>query len=118
MKEVSFSIIVDESTDVACIKHLCICVRYFSNKLGRVVSQFCGLVQVTSTTAEVLYKHVKDFLKTVGIDIQNCMAIATDGASNMCGKHNSVYALMKKDLPNLLLFKCVCHSLHLACSHA
>ena len=65
-----------------------------------------------------LYQHVQDFFKAINIDLGNCIAMGTNGAANLCGRHHSLYALMKKDFPNLTLVKCLCHSLHLACSHA
>lgn len=118
MKDMPFSIIIDESTDVACIKHLCICCRYFNNRKNKIVTQFLGLVQVTSTTAEDLYQHLVDFFKNVDIDLSKCFAIATDGASNLCGVNNSLYTRMKNVNPRVILVKCICHSLHLVCCHA
>lgn len=118
MKDSLFSLIIDESTDIACVKHLCVCVRYYNARHNKIISQFVGLIPVTSTTAEALYQHIKDYFREIGVDLNHCFALGTDGASNLCGCHQSVYILMKKDIPNLLLIKCTCHSLHLACSHA
>ena len=71
------------------------------------------LVEVKDTTAEALYRHVEDFFFiTVGIDVNDC------NASNMVGKNNSLCTLLTKNLPNFLLFKCVCHSLQLVCLYA
>ena len=44
--------------------------------------------------------------------------MGTDGAANLCGCRHSLYTLLKKDDPDLILIKCMCHSLHLACSNA
>ncbi|GFR22659.1 DUF4371 domain-containing protein [Trichonephila clavata] len=113
-----FSLILDESTGVACCKHLWLCFRYYNRKENKIVSQFLGLVQVVESTADSLYKHVKDFFNKIGINLGNCFAIGTDGASNLCGKNHSFFTLMKKDIPNLILIKCICHSLHLVSSYA
>ncbi|GFR15788.1 DUF4371 domain-containing protein [Trichonephila clavata] len=56
-----FSLILDESTDVACCKHLCLCVCYYNRKENKIVSQFLGLVEVVESTADSLYKHVRLF---------------------------------------------------------
>ena len=45
-------------------------------------------------------------------------SIGTDGASNMCGMHNSFYTHLKKQIPNLMIFKCVCHSIDKCAEHA
>ncbi|XP_076049634.1 SCAN domain-containing protein 3-like [Oratosquilla oratoria] len=111
-----FSVIIDESTDIVCEKHLCVCVRYYNARCNRISSQFLGLISVTSTTSEALYQHLKDYFSSIGVDLRQCFAIGTDGASNLCGAHHSLYTLMKKDIPHLILIKCTCHSLHLACS--
>ena len=34
LKDMPFSLLIDESTDVSCTKHLCLCVRYYSRKLN------------------------------------------------------------------------------------
>lgn len=118
LKNSPFSLILDESTDIACAKHLCVCVRYYNVRLNKVVSQFLGLIPVTSATAEAIYQHVKDYFNEIGVNLNHCFAIGTDGASNLCGQHHSFYTLLKKDISDLVLVKCVCHSLHLVCSHA
>lgn len=118
MRGVPFSLIIDESTDIACVKHLCVCVRFYNATLNKMASHFLGLIPVTSTTAESLYQHIKDYFVEIGLNLKQCFALGTDGASNLCGRHQSVYTLMKRDIPELLLVKCICHSLHLVCSHA
>ncbi|QQP52437.1 Uncharacterized protein FKW44_004593 [Caligus rogercresseyi] len=45
--EKQYSLVIDESTDVAATKQLCIVVRYFSTKLTKIVSSFLGLVSLS-----------------------------------------------------------------------
>ncbi|GFQ89861.1 DUF4371 domain-containing protein [Trichonephila clavata] len=116
INESQFSLILDESTDVACCKHLCLCVHYYNRKENNIVSQFLGLLEVVESTADSLYKHVKDL--GIEINLRNCFAIGIDGTSNLCRKNHSSFTLMKKDIPNLFLIKCICPSLHLVCSYA
>lgn len=63
MRGVPFSLIIDESTDIACVKHLCVCVRFYNATLNKMASHFLGLIPVTSTTAESLYQHIKDLFR-------------------------------------------------------
>ncbi|CAG5103821.1 Protein of unknown function, partial [Cotesia congregata] len=65
-----------------------------------------------------LYEHVTSFFNEHNLNLQQCFAIATDGGSNLCGCNKSLYTLMKKKRDDLMLFKCICHSIHLVCSHA
>ncbi len=47
--------------------------------------------------------------KIHGITIE----LGTDGASNLCGAHNSVYTKIREHAPHCVLVKCICHSLSL-----
>lgn len=112
-----YSLLVDETTDVACAKDLCICIRYFSVKSATVVSALLGIVEVVSTTAEELYKALKLFLEKCGLSLDNIVGLGTDGASNLCGVNNSLFTRLRAHNPHLELVRCVCHSLHL-CAQA
>jgi hypothetical protein len=112
-----YSLIIDESTDVACSKNLCLCVRYFSKKENEILSALLGLVQVVSTTADDLYNAIAQFLQNIGLALNKIVGLGTDGASNLCGSNNSVYTKLRAHNPNLILMRCVCHSLHL-CAQA
>lgn len=46
------------------------------------------------------------------------MGFASDGANVMVGKFNSVVSRLKVDIPNIYVFKCICHSFHLCASYA
>lgn len=59
-----------------------------------------------------------DLFKSFNIPIENLIAFASDNASVMVGKKGGVQALLKKDVPNLFVLGCVCHSMHLCSSAA
>lgn len=46
------------------------------------------------------------------------IGIGVDGANVMVGKYNSVTAIFKRDLPDLIIVKCISHSLHLCAEKA
>lgn len=48
----------------------------------------------------------------LGLKLENLVAVATDGASNLCGKNNSLFTKLKEKNNRLVLLKCVCHSLN------
>ena len=110
LKNTPFTIMVDESTDVACSKHLCICIKYFNSRSNEITYQFLGLIPVINTNADALYEHVKAFFDESGIDLKLCFGLGTDGASNLCGCNLSLYTLIKKDNPDLILIKYACHA--------
>ncbi|CAG9782434.1 unnamed protein product [Diatraea saccharalis] len=61
---------------------------------------------------------IKTTLTKFSIPLQNLVGIGTDNASVMTGVNNGVHAKLKEELPNLVLVRCVCHSLQLAVSAA
>lgn len=106
-----YALIIDEATDISVNKFMGICIRYFSKRRGRMVTDFLGIVQVTSCTGLDLAIALKDYLKFVRLELKKLEAIGTDGAPNMCGAFNSLYSHLKAELPNLVLLKCICHSI-------
>ncbi|XP_063230874.1 uncharacterized protein LOC134535624 [Bacillus rossius redtenbacheri] len=122
LQENKFSIIVDESTDKGCIKHLCIVAR--TVKDCTVSDAFFGLIPVQDASAESLYRHITNALNDAGIAYKdNMVGLACDGANVMTGKHNSLSTRLIQDIPNLFVMKCVqgstvCHSFHLCASYA
>lgn len=46
LKQVKFSVLTDESTDISCIKQACVVVQYFIKDVGKMVSHFFELSNV------------------------------------------------------------------------
>lgn len=118
IKNNKFSLIVDESTDVSSTKHLALVVRFFDGQ-KIVIDQFLTLLPVSDATANNLYKVITDFLNAHEIPWKtNLIGFAADGASNMFAENRSVAALLQKDIKNLFLMKCSCHSFAKCSSYA
>ncbi|KAI5643242.1 hypothetical protein NE865_04660 [Phthorimaea operculella] len=115
-----YSIILDESTDISVTKFMGIIVRYFSLTLNAVVSPFLSLEPVEKADAIGLVTTLVNCLNSNNLPIANLAGIGTDNAAVMTGQHNSVYEILRSqyNLPNLVLIRCVCHSLQLAVSRA
>ena len=113
-----FSVLIDESTDVSCKKYLSVTVRYFSEKQEKICTAFISLVSLVSATGEDIFTALKLSLEDAGLNLEDCVGLACDGASVMVGRHDSVYSRMKIVSPNCILMKCICHSLALCIEHA
>ena len=94
-----YVVMIDESTDVASQKLLCVAVSYVSDSVCP-VTDFLGLIPVVDTTAETLYTTLKDELLRYGMNMSNCIGFASDGASVMVGKNNSMWTRIKEDSPH------------------
>ncbi|KAG0418945.1 hypothetical protein HPB47_004474 [Ixodes persulcatus] len=99
----SYSLILDESTDISVTKLLGVVIVYYSEKAGKVVSTFQSFVELTDSKAQSIVDAVKMCLAQFGIDLQRMVGIGTDNASVMIGVNNGVYQKLKADVPNLLL---------------
>lgn len=113
-----FSIIIDESTDHSTQKVLCVMVRFFSHSARQVVTTFYRIIKIIECDAKSVHGSIVNQLKKDGLKIENMVGIGVDGANVMVGKHNSVTAILKKELPDLIIVKCVSHSLHLCAEKA
>lgn len=118
IQQTSFSLIIEESTDVLVTKHLCMCVRYFKEDVPSVATKFLTLLPVTSCTASSLFSDIKSYFDTHNVPLSNIIGLGTDGASNLCGAHNSVYTKKREHSPHCVLVKCICHSLSLCGKYA
>lgn len=113
-----YALIVDEVTDCSTTKFMGVCVRYFSKDRRHMVTDFLGLVAIQGCSGKELADVLKAYLLEIGLPLRNLRAIGTDGAPNMCGLINSFYTHLKKDVPGLWLFKCICHSIDKCAEHA
>ena len=103
---------IDESTNISCIKHLCIAVRYFSKKEERIKTSFLELIPITSATGEYIFSSLKSSLENAGLKL------GSDGASAMVGQHSSVCSRIRNASPTCVLMRSICHSLALCIKHA
>lgn len=77
-------------------------------------------MQLESGTAACMTRGIKILLEAMSLNPKNLIGVGVDNATVNTGVHAGVYELMKKefDLPNLIMIRCVCHSIQLAISKA
>lgn len=56
VKDASYSVIIDESTNISDKKYLFVCFRYFSKVQNKFVTNYLGLIEVQEVTGAELYK--------------------------------------------------------------
>lgn len=113
-----FSLLIDESTDLSTIKFLGFTIKYYSEKTRDIVSTFLYLKQLKDCDAASIVDAIKETLKLFQLNIKNLKGLGTDNASVMVGVNNGVYKRLKEEVPNLVLIRCICHSIQLAVSAA
>lgn len=111
-----YSIIADETTDIAQIEQLSLCVRYVDEKTMLTKEDFLGFVPVKDLTGAGLTSTILETLIKLGLDLSKLRGQGYDGASNMRGEFRGVQALVKEKFPKALYTHCVSHSLNLCVS--
>ena len=83
---VTFSVALDESTDISDVAQLAICIRGVDEPLSD-IEKFLGLVlMMDTTTAKDIFNSLVRVLNRVEVDWPRAVSIATDSASSMMGK--------------------------------
>ncbi|CAG9793730.1 unnamed protein product [Diatraea saccharalis] len=118
LKDQPFSLLIDESTDIAVQKYLGLIVIYFSELYQKFVSTYLDLAELHEFNAEGIVSAIKKTLKRFDLRLENLMGLGTDNASVTVGVNNGVYIKLKEEIPHLILVRCLCHSLQLAVSAA
>ncbi|XP_046855931.1 protein ZBED8-like [Xenia sp. Carnegie-2017] len=104
----------NESTDISVSQILAVVVRFYHER--KVIDALLTALEVENGTADGLYAAVKNFFQERAIPLSNVVGFAGDNCSTMMGKNGGFQALLKKDVPGVFVFGCICHSFAL-CAH-
>lgn len=123
LRQHKFSIILDETTDCTTNKALALVVKFFDHEQNRMKTAMLDIINVfdgneAGSSGEGLYNLLIKCLENYKIPLTNLIGLAADGAANIMGKINSLTSRLRKDLPDIVIFKCVSHSIHLCSSAA
>uniref|UniRef100_A0A6V7JZC7 HAT C-terminal dimerisation domain-containing protein n=1 Tax=Bracon brevicornis TaxID=1563983 RepID=A0A6V7JZC7_9HYME len=113
-----FSLIIDESTTIDTKKLLCVMIRYFSRVKKRVITTFYRMIEMKAGTADAISNAILDQLKLDNLSHDKLLGLGVDGANTNVGAHHSVSTILRAISPDLVVIKCLCHSLHLAAEEA
>lgn len=114
----TFSLIIDESTDITTEKLLAIAIKFYSVHDNTVKTKFLCSVNLSSETAENIFNSLCKSLRELNLNIENILGFAADTTNVMFGRNNSVVAKIKSVNSNCIFVKCACHSSALAVSYA
>ncbi|KAH6944461.1 hypothetical protein HPB50_003285 [Hyalomma asiaticum] len=103
LKGSSYSLMVDESTDISTTKQLCIVVRFLNSAENKIATTLLDLVELSDGTAQTLHDTVMKTLDKHGLPVKDCLGLCTDGANSMSGNHNSLFSRLREDNKELVL---------------
>ena len=111
LKEAAFySILADESKDMATIEQLSICFRWVDSS-GLPVEHFLGLVSLSAFDAASIFAALKIFLAESDIDAGKLRGQGYD----LLRHKNGVQMHIRTLAPRALFVHCRAHVLHLCC---
>ena len=118
LKSDHFSLIIDETTDISTTKELALVTRQYNKQEKIVKCYLYELVEVPEGNAEAIFQAICKVLEKDNIPLINVIGFAADTTNVMFGWNNSVVSRFQQAVPNIFIFRCICHSAHLCASHA
>ena len=111
-----FSVLADETSDVAGMEQLSLCIRYvdnFEKEVYRVREDFIGFPPIKDKKCPGIKAAIIKGLHQAHLDLVNLRRQGYDGANAMKGYLGGGAALISKDYPSATYVHCDSHSLNL-----
>ena len=110
---VYYSILADEATDCSMKEQLALIFR-FVDKKNNIKEEFISFLECSyGLSGQSLYRTIKEFLVSVGIDISDCRGQGYYGAGAVAGKNQGLSAHVLRVNPKALYTHCFCHRVNL-----
>ena len=107
-----FSVMADETADITVKEQVSICIRFVNDNL-ETEEYFLGFYETSKTSAETLFRLLKDVLTRLALPVSKCRGQCYDGAANMAGVRTGLQARMLELEPRALYVHCTAHVLNL-----
>lgn len=118
LNDFTYSVMIDETTDLSTKKDLAIVVRFVDINRKQVCDRLLALVEINDCTAQGIMNKLLATLAEKEVSLKNLIGFAADNAAVMMGDYNGVKAKLKTINKDIFVSGCICHSLHLAASAA
>lgn len=109
----AYSILADESADIAGKEQLSLGVRFFDEKKSIIREEFLGFVVLDAMDAKTIADAIDRFIEGCMLDPLKCVGQGYDGCSTMSGHSGGVQAIIREKYLNALFFHCSSHRLNL-----
>lgn len=113
-----YSLIADETTDVAKNEQLALGIRYVDVDKSEVREDFMGFMIVEKTTGKAIAESVRRKLESLNLDIKKLRGQGFDGGSNMSGIYRGAQAIINAEQPLAFYIHCASHRLNLSLGKA
>ena len=113
-----FSIMLDETTDIANKEQVSLCFRYTHRATGVATERVLQMKSVAKADAVTLKRYICDFLRKVGLSMNMIVGQSYDGASVMQGAYNGLAAKIRDIVAHAVSTWCSAHRLALVVEDA
>ena len=113
----AFSILADETADIAGLEQLSLCARYVSHDL-QIHEDFLQFVEVHDVTGNGLANSIIAGLTLFGVDVSFLRGQGYDGAASMTGKFRGAQAVIQQTNPLAIYSHYAAHNFNLVVSDA
>lgn len=100
------------------IPHLAVIIRHYSSTIREMADDCVALIALENTTSAAIFKAVSECLSDMGLSWSDCTSYASDGANNVAGRNNGVYAKVNAENNHIIQVKCMAHSLALCVKYS
>ena len=104
-----FSLLIDESTDIAIQQVLAVVVRYFDEHAAKTVDSLLDVVEIGDASGQGLYNAVKKLMGERNIPLANIIGFASDNCATMTGSKSGFQMNLKQDVPSVFMLGCIWH---------
>ncbi|CAH1101700.1 unnamed protein product [Psylliodes chrysocephalus] len=111
-ESVGFSVLADETADIAGKEQLSIGIRYL-DKSNIINEHFLGFTELKAMNAHAISSAILSVLRDLKLNLNKLVGLGFDGCSTMAGKENGVQQLIRNEYPNATFFHCSSHKLNL-----
>ena len=113
---VLFSLMTDESTDIAVFKQLVLVGRYVTD--SGVKTSFLCIKDMPNGTADTIEGAILKYMNEKSLEVSKLCAFGSDGAAVMTGRLSGVAVRLTRHNPKMISVHCVNHRLALAAAYA
>jgi hypothetical protein len=119
MRANTFSIIVDETTDIKISSQLGIMIKVQDPTRARVITAMFDLVELGEATGWGLFTAINHSFATEGLNFSNLIGYGADTTNVVSGSGpKSLKTAITRAQPNVFHMPCTCHSAALIASYA
>ena len=111
-----YSLMADESTDVASQEELSVCARWIED--NKPVEHFLGILHAKEKNAQAIACYLRTFLQSKNIGVEKMRGLGFDGTNTISGHGSGVQIRLRLHAPSSINAHCRCHKLQLAALNA